>query len=780
MQRYKVSKMLGDGTFGCVMRARNKQTSEPVAIKKMKKKFYSWDECMSLREIKSLRKLVHPGIVKLKEVIRENDELHLVFEFMEHNLYQLMKDRTKALKETQIRNMMYQTLQALSYIHKHGYFHRDLKPENLLCTGETVKLADFGLAREIRSRPPFTDYVSTRWYRAPEVLLRSQTYNSPIDLYACGGIMAELYMLRPLLPGSSESDQLYKICSVMGTPRQSEWPEGWQLASKIGFRFPQFVPTPLETLIPNASADAINLLMQMLQWSPQRRITSTQTLQHGYFLSSFQELQQFHHQSAVAVAPPQRGEKKALEPIGGSGMDASSALASSSGGAATNPQNNPTFPPASTTAPHLGGGAASSSQYLPNPGLGAGAAPPPPAPPPAQQFGASPLLAGSATSSPPGVLSQSGSVSAVAATSSARMLYPYPNPAGGHQRQQREQDGGSAGSSFLPPMEHHQQEQVGGSSGGKHGGLKPVSARRRPQPVESGLHSTNDNFGYGQGATSSSRRTSNPNSAKQRQKMQMHGGHQGPGAGAAGGDPGGVVHGQLNGTQNSSLFDQLLDDIMVENSGSGPSTRKNTGSGKGRRYLNVSRYQAGTQLVPLHKTTQGLPQTMAGAGGMSSVVGAGGGGSININMMGAGGAMSGMPGGLAPLKKGGATPVMGGQFSGFPSPPGNLSGNLSGSGAPSGGGAGAGGPIPPLGSNYGGNLKTSFYNAGGNATVMGTTTPHYSASSGGTTGTGTAGGACYSSASPGVGGFSRDMPKGTTGGGDPDSLTGLLSRHKGA
>jgi serine/threonine protein kinase len=86
-----------------------------------------------------------------------------------------------------------------------GYFHRDIKPENLLCNGaENVKIADFGLAREIRSRPPYTDYVSTRWYRAPEVLLRSTNYSSPIDIWACGAIIAELYSLKPLFPGSSE------------------------------------------------------------------------------------------------------------------------------------------------------------------------------------------------------------------------------------------------------------------------------------------------------------------------------------------------------------------------------------------------------------------------------------------------------------------------------------------------------------------------------------------------------------------------------------------------
>jgi serine/threonine protein kinase len=97
-------------------------------------------------------------------------------------------------------------------MHKHGFFHRDLKPENLLINDGNVKICDFGLAREIRSRPPFTDYVSTRWYRAPEIILKANNYNSPVDIFALGCIMAELYLMSPLFCGSSEIDQLNKVC----------------------------------------------------------------------------------------------------------------------------------------------------------------------------------------------------------------------------------------------------------------------------------------------------------------------------------------------------------------------------------------------------------------------------------------------------------------------------------------------------------------------------------------------------------------------------------------
>ncbi|XP_046885588.1 serine/threonine-protein kinase ICK-like [Hypomesus transpacificus] len=284
MNRYTTLRQLGDGTYGSVILGRSLESGELVAIKKMKRKFYSWDECMNLREVKSLKKLNHANVVKLKEVIRENDHLYFVFEYMKENLYQLMKDRTRLFPESAVRNIMFQILQGLAFIHKHGFFHRDMKPENLLCMGpELVKIADFGLAREIRSRPPYTDYVSTRWYRAPEVLLRSTSYSSPIDQWAVGCIMAELYTLRPLFPGSSEVDTIFKICQVLGTPKKNDWPEGYQLAAAINFRWPQCVPSNLRSLIPNASPEAIHLMRDLLEWDPKKRPASGQALRYSYF-----------------------------------------------------------------------------------------------------------------------------------------------------------------------------------------------------------------------------------------------------------------------------------------------------------------------------------------------------------------------------------------------------------------------------------------------------------------------------------------------------------------
>lgn len=166
MDKYKIIKFIGDGTYGNVAMAVNKQSGENMAIKKMKKKYYSWDECMSLREIKALRKLNHPNIIKLHEVIRVNDDLYLVFTYMQGNVLDLLRDSQKigGLTQETICSVVYQTLLGIEHMHERGVFHRDLKPENLLAYEGIIKIGDFGLSKDIRSQPPYTDYVSTRWY----------------------------------------------------------------------------------------------------------------------------------------------------------------------------------------------------------------------------------------------------------------------------------------------------------------------------------------------------------------------------------------------------------------------------------------------------------------------------------------------------------------------------------------------------------------------------------------------------------------------------------------
>lgn len=132
MEKYETIREIGDGSFGTVSKARNKTNGEIVAIKKMKQTFASWDEAMALREVKSLRKLSHPNVVKLKEVIRQKDNLFFVFEFMQTNLFEHIQKNKNQFDEDKIRLMCYESLQGIAGCHKNGFMHRDLKPENLL------------------------------------------------------------------------------------------------------------------------------------------------------------------------------------------------------------------------------------------------------------------------------------------------------------------------------------------------------------------------------------------------------------------------------------------------------------------------------------------------------------------------------------------------------------------------------------------------------------------------------------------------------------------------
>lgn len=307
MEDYETLNKIGDGTFGTVYLCRKRDTGETrtsnsdtesksssslsqsekhstslVAIKKMKKQYSNWDECMQLREIRALKELNHENIVLLQEVIREQDNLYLVFEYMEENLYQLMRRQTVPFTEKTVKNIIKQVISGLAFVHRSGYFHRDIKPENLLCRNgtETIKIADFGLTREIRSKPPYTEYVSTRWYRAPELLLHSTDYGWPIDIWAVGCIAGELYTLRPMFPGRSEIDQLFKICQVLGKPNPEDWGDGEKLASLVQLNFPNVVPLQLDQILLTCSEAGISFIESTLRWAPKCRPSAKDLLSH--------------------------------------------------------------------------------------------------------------------------------------------------------------------------------------------------------------------------------------------------------------------------------------------------------------------------------------------------------------------------------------------------------------------------------------------------------------------------------------------------------------------
>lgn len=261
----------------------------------------------------------HDHIIPLYDIFlpQATKELHIVFECMEGNLYQLIQSRRGCpLANGLLCSIVHQTLLGLDHIHSHGYFHRDMKPENLLITTTglseyprfygplhvpiqqdvlvLVKIADFGLARETSSTAPYSEYVSTRWYRAPEVLLRAPMYGPPMDIWALGTIIAELVNMNSLFPGANEPDQLMRIIYVLGSPRPFDystgvaigggpWLEGYELARRRGFVFPNVVPTPLANYFPQHTMPRMVDIMQlMLLYDPSARITTREALQHPF------------------------------------------------------------------------------------------------------------------------------------------------------------------------------------------------------------------------------------------------------------------------------------------------------------------------------------------------------------------------------------------------------------------------------------------------------------------------------------------------------------------
>ncbi|OAD05188.1 serine/threonine protein kinase, CMGC family, partial [Mucor lusitanicus CBS 277.49] len=292
---YELLNQIGDGSFGSVHKARTIASNKIVAIKIMKKKL-NGDH---IKEYNTLKKLTtHPNIVKLYETfIDTTKDFYFVMEYMNGgNLYQFIKDRKEAfdnIQPNEVKTILFQVLSGLHHIHHvEGIFHRDMKPENLLISYDNdtllVKLADFGLATSIKSKPPYTIYTSTRWYRAPEILLKSSAYSYPIDLWAVGTIFAELVTLRPLFPGQSEIDQLFRICQVLGSPGiGGEWKDGVKLAQKMGFQFPKISPKVdclSSVLQPHPiSNDGLDLLSKLLQFDPYKRITSSEALNHPFF-----------------------------------------------------------------------------------------------------------------------------------------------------------------------------------------------------------------------------------------------------------------------------------------------------------------------------------------------------------------------------------------------------------------------------------------------------------------------------------------------------------------
>lgn len=337
--KFEILNDIGDGSFGSVALARVRSAGAHiarrgtlVAIKTMKKSFESFAHCMELREVIFLRSLPnHPHLVPALDIFLDpySRRLHIAMEYMDGNLYQLMKARDhKHLDAHSVKSILFQIISGLEHIHQHEFFHRDIKPENILVSTSaptdsgsafrrysalvtppstppvyTIKIADFGLARETHSKLPYTTYVSTRWYRAPEVLLRAGEYSAPVDIWAIGAMAVEIATLKPLFPGGNEVDQVWRVCEIMGSPGSwvnkhsarvggGEWKDGVRLAQKLGFSFPKMAPHSMDTILqaPQWPASLAHFVTWCLMWDPRNRPTSSQALGHEYFADAFDPL----------------------------------------------------------------------------------------------------------------------------------------------------------------------------------------------------------------------------------------------------------------------------------------------------------------------------------------------------------------------------------------------------------------------------------------------------------------------------------------------------------
>jgi len=287
MEKYDNLGMVGEGSYGMVMKCKHKESGQIVAIKKF---LESEDDKMvkkiAMREVRMLRKLRHENLVNLIEVFRRKKRLYLVFEFVDHTVLDDLEKYPNGLSEMTVRKILWQVLRGVEFCHSHNIIHRDIKPENILNSRNgVIKLCDFGFARTLAAPGEiYTDYVATRWYRAPELLVGDTKYGRAVDIWAVGCLITEMLTGDPLFPGDSDIDQLYLIIKCFGNlcPRHREIFQRNPLFA--GMRLPDVRDVdPLEKKFPKFSSDVIGLMKQCLKLDPNDRPSSSLLLRHNFF-----------------------------------------------------------------------------------------------------------------------------------------------------------------------------------------------------------------------------------------------------------------------------------------------------------------------------------------------------------------------------------------------------------------------------------------------------------------------------------------------------------------
>ncbi|CAM9149335.1 unnamed protein product, partial [Hapterophycus canaliculatus] len=289
--KYQLIKPIGVGAYGVVVSALNTENGQKVAIKKITRAFEDLvDAKRILREITLLRKFSHDNIISIVDILvppssEEFEDVYIVSELMETDLHRIINTKQE-LTPDHVQYFLYQILRALKYMHSSNVLHRDLKPSNLLLNSNCdLKVCDLGLARDIESGcQELTEYVVTRWYRAPEIMLACQEYSKAIDVWSVGCIFAELMLRRPFFPGDNYIDQLTIICDKLGKPKENELAfVSTEKARRFILKLPATIPKCLRDQFPTTASDeALDLLSKMLEFSPETRISVDDALRHPF------------------------------------------------------------------------------------------------------------------------------------------------------------------------------------------------------------------------------------------------------------------------------------------------------------------------------------------------------------------------------------------------------------------------------------------------------------------------------------------------------------------
>ncbi|XP_054830680.1 cyclin-dependent kinase-like 5 isoform X1 [Eublepharis macularius] len=288
MNKFEILGVVGEGAYGVVLKCRHKETHEIVAIKKFKDSEENEEvKETTLRELKMLRTLKQENIVELKEAFRRRGKLYLVFEYVEKNMLELLEEMPNGVPPEKVKSYIYQLIKAIHWCHKNDIVHRDIKPENLLIShNDVLKLCDFGFARNLSegSNANYTEYVATRWYRSPELLLGAP-YGKSVDMWSVGCILGELSDGQPLFPGESEIDQLFTIQKVLGPLPAEQMKLFYSNPRFHGLRFPAVNhPQSLERrYLGILSGVILDLMKNLLKLDPGDRYLTEQCLNHPSF-----------------------------------------------------------------------------------------------------------------------------------------------------------------------------------------------------------------------------------------------------------------------------------------------------------------------------------------------------------------------------------------------------------------------------------------------------------------------------------------------------------------